>query len=173
MSYDFAPNAARRAVLAGLMLTAALISGCQVRPLYREEEATGKALAAVEYADATDRITQVLRNQLIFLTGGGAGETKMPEYRVQLATRTWSTEVLVEKTSDINRTGTIFVSATYSLTRLSDGKVLKTGQRQSHVLVYWPIQEFATIRAIRDGQDRAAKDLAEIIRADIATVLGR
>jgi LPS-assembly lipoprotein len=36
-----------------------------------------------------------------------------------------------------------------------------------------PQQEFAKIRATRDAENRAARELAEIIRTDIAATLGR
>ena len=50
---------------------------------------------------------------------------------------------------------------------------VKTGKRRTVALVDYPDQEFAKIRATRDAEDRAARELAELIRADIAAWLGR
>jgi LPS-assembly lipoprotein len=50
---------------------------------------------------------------------------------------------------------------------------IKSGNRTAVALVDFPVQEFAKLRAVRDGENRAAKELAELIRADIAAALSR
>jgi LPS-assembly lipoprotein len=150
-----------------------------VRPLYEESGSAAKALPSVAFAaapsgtSASNRITQELRNRLIFLTAGGAGEPQNPEYSVQLNVTSGATEVLGDKASNIMKTGNLTMSASYSLSRMSDGTIIKVGKRQVSVFVYYPLQEFAKIRALRDAEDRAAGELAELIRADLAAVLGR
>ena len=62
------------------------LAGCQVKPLYSEgpQGKPAKALASIEISDADDRVEQEVRNALIFLTSGGAGEPARPEYKMAL-----------------------------------------------------------------------------------------
>lgn len=150
-----------------------LLASCQVRPLYDDTAATRENLGAIAYSDADDQVELEVRNQLIFMTGGGAGEPVAPQYRVDLKVDSDLTGVMLEQSSDTARAGRVTVSADYTLERLSDNTVLKAGHRQAVSLVDFPAQEFAKLRAVRDAENRAARELAELIRADLAMVLGR
>ncbi|MBW8446454.1 MAG: hypothetical protein K0M49_12565 [Arenimonas sp.] len=150
-----------------------LLASCQVRPLYDDTAATRENLGAIAYSDADDRVELEVRNQLIFMTGGGAGEPAAPQYRVDLKVESDLTGVMLEQSSDTARAGRVTVTADYTLERLTDNTVLKAGHRQVVSLVDFPAQEFAKLRAVRDAENRAARELAELIRADLAMVLGR
>jgi LPS-assembly lipoprotein len=159
-------------IVAGLVA----IAGCQVKPLYAvspEGHSTGQQIAAIEFSQADDRIEQAVRNELIFLTSGGAGESKNPAYRLTMNVTSFRQNVLDEQVTNNLIPGRVTVTGDYSLTRISDGKVLKTAQRKSTALLDISAQEFAEMRAYRDAESRAAKQLAEFIRGDIATTLGR
>ena len=69
--------------------------------------------------------------------------------------------------------GQAVVAVDYILRRNADGQVLKAGHRQVTALVDFPVQEFAKVRAIRDAENRAATEAAELVRADLAAALGR
>lgn len=161
-----------RKVLIGLGLAVAL-AGCQVRPLYDEASGTTGSLGSIIYSAASNRVGQEVRNHLIFLTAGGAGEPANPEYEVDLKVSTTTMGVLLDQSSDTAKAGRVIVSASYKLKRASDATTLHTGRRQVVAVVDYPSQEFAKLRAIRDGEDRAARELAEFIRADLASALGR
>lgn len=150
-----------------------LLASCQVRPLYDDTAATRENLGAIAYSDADDRVELEVRNQLIFMTGGGAGEPAAPQYRVDLKVESDLTGVMLEQSSDTALAGRVTVTADYTLERLTDNTVLKAGHRQVVSLVDFPAQEFAKLRAVRDAENRAARELAELIRADLAMVLGR
>ena len=107
------------------------------------------------------------------MTGGGAGEPAAPQYRVELKVESDVTGVLLEQSSDTAAAGRVTVSADYTLERVADATVLKVGHRQAVSLVDYPTQQFAKLRAVRDAENRAARELAELIRADLAMVLGR
>ncbi|MEK1866762.1 MAG: LPS assembly lipoprotein LptE [Ensifer adhaerens] len=159
-------------VLAGaLMLTA--LSGCQVRPLYSDPVGTSTALAAIEISEATDRVEQEVRNALIFLAAGGQGEPVNPQYHLALTVTHRSMGVLYDQAKDRAGAGRIVVKADYNLTKIGTGETIKSGNRTAVALVDFPVQEFAKVRAVRDGENRAAKELAELIRADIAAALSR
>ena len=149
------------------------MAGCQARPLYQDTNGeTRGALAAIAYSEATSRIGLETRNRLIFLTSGG-DETKTPEYRVELTVSGGVEGILLDETSDTANSGRAVVTGNYTLTRISDDTVLKTGRRSGVALFDYPRQEFAKLRAVRDAETRASRELAEVIYADLAMALGR
>lgn len=151
------------------------LAGCQVKPLYSEgpQGKPAKALASIEISDADDRVEQEVRNALVFLTSGGAGEPANPEYRMALNVTSEVMGVLYDQESDTAAAGRVIVRADYNLTRADSGETVRSGNRSAVALVDFPEQEFAKVRATRDAEKRAATELAEIIRADIAAALGR
>lgn len=172
---SFEPNkTARRLALAAVALaSAALLSACQVRPLYDSEGATAARLGSISFSEASSRVEQVVRNRLIFLTSGGAGEPEKADFDVRLQVSSNVAKLLLIDSSDTARAAKVTVSATYSVVRNSDQQVLKSGKRSAVALVDYSIQEFANTRAIRDAENRAGNELAELIRADVATALSR
>lgn len=159
-------------VLAGVLMLTAL-AGCQVRPLYSDPVGTSTALAAIEISEANDRVEQEVRNALIFLAAGGQGEPENPQYHLALTVTHRSMGVLYDQAKDRAGAGRIVVKADYNLTKIGTGETIKSGNRTAVALVDFPVQEFAKVRAVRDGENRAAKELAELIRADIAAALSR
>ncbi|WP_454748147.1 LPS assembly lipoprotein LptE [Ciceribacter selenitireducens] len=173
MSSDPVRVPVRRTSLLLCLGLSALLASCQVRPLYDDTAATRQNLGAIAYSDADDRVELEVRNQLVFMTEGGAGEPATPQYRVDLKVESDVRGVLLEQSSDTAAAGRVTVSADYTLERVADATVLKVGHRQAVSLVDFPTQQFAKLRAARDAENRAARELAELIRADLAMVLGR
>ncbi len=171
MSSELKPSTVlRRSLLIGAAL---LLAGCQARPLYQDNNGeTRGALAAISYSEATSRIGLETRNRLLFLTSGG-DETKTPQYRVELNVSGGVTGILLDEAADTPNAGRAVVVGTYTLKRVSDDTVLKTGRRSGVALFDYPRQEFAKLRAVRDAETRAARELAEMIYADLAMALGR
>lgn len=75
-----------------------------VRPLYGEASGTKERLAAVSISNAGDRITQEVRNQLIFTVSGGAGEPATAQYNVKLSVSSSATSTEVENYDLTTRT---------------------------------------------------------------------
>jgi LPS-assembly lipoprotein len=174
MSSSDRKTPSRRLLLGVAGLSLMLIaSGCQVRPLYATNGVTEAALKSIAFSEAEDRVGLEVRNQLIFMASGGAGEPANPEYDVDLKIKERNIGVLVEVSSDQPRAGRIVLVADFTLKRRATGEVLKTGRRSTVALVDFSEQEFAKIRATRDAENRAARELAELIRADLAGWLGR
>ena len=73
----------------------------------------------------------------------------------------------------VTQPGRVLVTGTYTVTRISDSQVLKSGSRRSTALLDVSRQEFAELRSVRDAEDRAARELAELIRADLAIALAK
>ncbi|MDX3928399.1 MAG: LPS assembly lipoprotein LptE [Shinella sp.] len=164
-------RAARLLISVGILT----LAGCQVRPLYSTGSGMEQTLASISISEAKDRIEQKVRNSLIFLLGGGSGEPANPQYRMELNVTSTSTGVLIDTVDDDDaaRAGRITVSADYNLARTDTGETIRSGKRSVVALADFPIQEFAKVRAIRDAENRAARELAEVIRADIAASLSR
>lgn len=171
--FDRTTSYRRRFLAAGGLSLLLLAAGCQVKPLYATDSQTDAALKSIEFSEATTRVELEVRNQLIFLTSGGAGEPANPEYDVDITLTTRNIGVLLETSTDTPRAGRIVLKADFTLKKRSTGEVLKTGRRSSVALVDFSEQEFAKIRATRDAENRAARELAELIRADLASWLGR
>ena len=171
MSSELKPSTVlRRSLLIGAAL---LMAGCQARPLYQDANGeTRGALAAISYSEATSRVGLETRNRLLFLTSGGK-ESQTPEYRVELVVSGGVEGILLDEAADTPNAGRAAVVGTYTLKRISDDTVVKTGRRTGVALFDYPRQEFAKLRAARDAETRAARELAEFIYADLAMALGR
>ncbi|WP_337267766.1 LPS assembly lipoprotein LptE [Oryzifoliimicrobium ureilyticus] len=174
MSFDVTFTLTRRVGLAVFIGAMMSLASCQVRPLYSESSGVVEKLKAVEFSAATTRIEQEVRNRLIFLASGGAGEPAKADYTVELHARSDVTEtLLLAQISDDSRAGRVTVSVDYTLKSKTDGRVIKAGNRYATALVDFTEQQFAKQRAIRDGENRAAREAAELVGADIASALGR
>ena len=158
--------------LAGVALIGVL-AGCQVRPLYSTPGGTEGKLASISISEAGDRVEQQVRNDLIFLFAGGAGEPQNAVYHLEMDVTVRTVGVLNDVRDDIARSGRVTVTADYNLTRADSGETLASGKRSAVAMVDFPAQEFAKLRAIRDAENRGARELAELIRADIASALAR
>ena len=158
--------------LAGVALIGVL-AGCQVRPLYSTPSGTEGKLASISISEASDRVEQQVRNDLIFLFAGGAGEPQNAVYHLEMDVTVRTVGVLNDVRDDIARSGRVTVTADYNLTRADSGETLASGKRSAVAMVDFPAQEFAKLRAIRDAENRGARELAELIRADVASALAR
>ena len=158
--------------IAGIALLG-VVAGCQVRPLYSTPGVVEGKLASISISEADDRIEQQVRNHLVFLFGGGAGETQNAAYRLELHVTARTLGVLADVAADTMRAGRVIVSADYNLARADTGETVASGQRATSATLDFPAQEFAKLRAIREAQDRAARETAEFVRADVAAALAR
>lgn len=158
--------------LVGVALVATL-AGCQVRPLYSTSSGTEGKLASISISEASDRVEQQVRNDLVFLFAGGAGEPQNAVYHLDMDVSSRTVGVLNDVVTDTARSGRVTVTADYNLTKADSGETLASGKRSAVAMVDFPTQEFAKLRAIRDAENRGARELAELIRADVASALAR
>ena len=158
--------------LAGVALIG-MLAGCQVRPLYSTPGGTEGKLASISISEAGDRVEQQVRNDLIFLFAGGAGEPQNAVYHLEMDVTVRTVGVLNDVRDDIARSGRVTVTADYNLTRADSGETVASGKRSAVAMVDFPAQEFAKLRAVRDAENRGARELAELIRADVASALAR
>ncbi|RCS23628.1 hypothetical protein DUT91_10000 [Phyllobacterium salinisoli] len=185
----FMPKLKRSALFAILAGTLMTIAGCTVQPLYSGGGGAAgiggtvapgmrEKLASIAIEPATTRYGQEVRNKLIFLLSGGAGEPATPAYRLSLGvTSSTIAAVSVDIGDSTDRTGrpsagTVRVASNYVL-RDTNGKPVAKGTRVVSASFDRPRQEFANLRAERDAQDRAAQELAEQLMLAIAQNLSK
>ena len=173
----------KRTLTLSVAVLALALGGCQVRPLYSDASpslssiATPVALKSISVNEVDSRYGQEVRNQLIFLLNGGAGEPASPTYKLDLGvtTQTISTAaVAVDATSAGQPTaGGIVLTSLYVLTNATNGEVVTTGKRSVTASFDRPAQQFASLRAQRDAENRAARELAELVRLALAADLSK
>jgi LPS-assembly lipoprotein len=164
MSWFDRNSKVRLVAAATLLLALPSLVGCQVRPLYAERSAA--ALSTIGISDAENRLGQVVRNQLIFLFNGGKGEPSQPEYVLNLKVSSSTTAILDKVSSAAPKPGSVQVSAAYELKR--GDFVVKKGTRSVDAQIDRSSQQFALIRAVRDAENRAAREIAEFIMMDVS-----
>ena len=173
----------RLLVLSGVVAAAGLMSACTVRPLYSNaplsagSQVGAKAeLASIAIKPVNTRYAQQVRNNLIFAFTGGAGQPAVPVYSLDLGvTELFQSAALIQTTTneDTPTAGTVTLTAAYTLTDAKTGAKLATGKRSISSSFDQPLQEFAGYRAQRDAEDRAARELADLLHLAIAQDLAK
>ncbi|MEM6463670.1 MAG: LPS assembly lipoprotein LptE [Pseudomonadota bacterium] len=156
-----------------LALSVIGLQACQVRPLYYSDTGVQTSLASVGVENVEDRVSQELRNRLIFLYSGGAGEPVNPDYSIEVEVDGRASRALREQLADGITSQRYTATVTYTLTDNRSKEVVGSGQRTVVTFYDQTTQEFANRRALRDAENRAARELAEIVRADTASIVTR
>ena len=174
------PRAATLAIVtAGLMV----LAGCTVEPLYMAAPAPssesvtssiGGDLSTIAVKPVADRVGQQVRNQLIFLFGNGKGQPANPRYSLDLTVYAVSEPTANIQINNQNEPTAAILTAygSYKLTA-AGGKPFSQGDRQIAASYDVPQQEFAAYTAKIDAENRAARELAELIRLAVAQDLKR
>jgi LPS-assembly lipoprotein len=162
-------------LLSGLVLA----SACTVRPLYAPATSTAAGatttaqLSSISVKPVATRYGQEVRNHLIFLFNGGQGEPASPAYVLDPGVTALNEPAAIIQigNEDEPTAGTITMTSRYTLTQ--SGKPVAKGTRQVSASYDAPRQEFARLRAVRDAENRAARELAELVRLAVAQDLER
>lgn len=160
------------AVLAVLLIVTPLLGACGFRPLHADIDGTGpvsEKMAAINIAPVPGRVGQQLRNELIFKTTGG-GATPPSEYRLNIAVRERVTSTIVERTGEAKRQ-VYNLDAKFKLTRLSDNAVILEGSSFARAGFERFESIFSNVRARYDAENRAAKTVAQDLKARLSAFL--
>ena len=167
--------------LAIALASAGLVAGC-FEPLYGERTLSGGPglrdrfssvdVAQIDAANGTPeaRLAVEIRNALLYdMTGGHGGVS--PTHRLVIKLASTKQSVIVDVTSarpDIENYG---IDAAYALTELATGKAVINGTTFARVSYDIPAgeQRFARARGLRDAESRAAKGIADNIKARLAS----
>jgi LPS-assembly lipoprotein len=160
------------AILAVILMVTPMLGACGFRPLHADIDGTGSAsekLAAMQIAPIPGRVGQQLRNELIFKSTGG-GLAPPAEYRLNIAIRERVTSTLVERTGDAKRQ--IYnLDAKFTLTRMSDKTELLKGSSFARAGFERFESIFSNVRARYDAENRAAKTVAQDLKARLSAFL--
>ena len=155
----------------GLALAAALLTGCQVRPLYAPDASGVSArsqLPAIAVDEPVTRQEQVFRNALIFgLRGGGEAASSLyaMNYRITSEIQQLAIEAITGTPTSYQINGRI----AYILEDAATGKPLLVDEALATVSYNRSSQNFANLRAERDAEDRLATTLASKVETRLAT----
>ncbi|TDR87122.1 LPS assembly lipoprotein LptE [Enterovirga rhinocerotis] len=163
--------------LCRLLLAASLtlpLAGC-FRPLYGPT-ASGvpvqQSLAAIEVAKVTvpqgqEQLSHYLRSELVFeLDGSGTVSQKRYQLAVNAAEAIQIT--ITDTITGRADAAQLNVTARYTLTSLDGKREVLTGTAKTSATYFRDPQRFASVRAARDAEIRASKQIAEEIKNRIA-----
>jgi len=172
-----------RVAVCGMVAALALVSACTVRPLYSNQPlspgsqlSASAELASISIKPVSTRYGQQVRNNLIFAFGQGSGEPASPAYTLDLGVTELvesAAIVQVQTQEDEPTAGTVTLSANYVLRDTATNTVIAVGKRSIPSSFDRPRQEFAAYRAQIDAENRAARELADLLRLSIAQDLAK
>ncbi|MGO4408237.1 LPS assembly lipoprotein LptE [Bosea sp. RAF48] len=166
----------RRALLAAAFVAAALAGGC-FQPLYSENTKSTvggnvkTALRTIEIPEIKGLIGHYFRNELVFEFDGGGEPDAQRKLRLEANIAESVEVVTVDYINGRADSAVLVATATWKVTRIGTGEVVSSGTNSVRAPYERSGQRFATVRAARDAQIRAAKNLATIIRGQIAADL--
>ena len=155
------------------LVLAGLAAGC-FEPLYGERSFTSAGGPSVrDKLSAVDVLPIEAPNgrpeARIDTSGGGSPAPPTHKLKIKLTTSRQSVIVDIYTTRpDVENYG---IDATYSLTEITTGKVVVTGQTFARVSFDIPGQQqrFARARGLRDAENRASKVIADQIRSRLTS----
>jgi len=173
-------------VIAGFL---AVLTACTVQPLYSGRTAGNSLsynvmpdihskLSSIAIDSPADHMTQMVRNRLIYLLSGGAGQPASPAYQLTLNVNSYVRRaVRVNIGNDTDRegrasAGTVIATSNYVLKDIQ-GKLLLKRNRSITSSFDRPRQEYANLQAEQDAKKRAAEELAERIFLSLAQNFAR
>jgi LPS-assembly lipoprotein len=172
------PLALRLAVIGA---AAATVAGC-FQPMYGDAKLTltpsvAANMAAVDVTQIVapngtplSRIAVDVRNRLLFgLTGGSAAAP--PVYRLNILISGSSESLIVDINSGRPDTQDYALNASYTLTEVKTGRPVLHAQTFARVSYDIPgqAQRFARDRGLRDAEDRASQQIADNVKARLAS----
>ena len=176
--HTVAPLARRRVVRLATAALLALSVGACLRPLHgptASGERMQDLLAAIEVEPVTapsaqQRLTHYLRSELVFDLDG-SGQPPPKKFKLVVGASEVVASPLVDTVTGRASAATLTASATCTLSTLDGTRVISTGKATASASYDRHPQRFASVRAARDAEIRAAKLLSEQIRTRLSAAL--
>jgi LPS-assembly lipoprotein len=171
------PDLRRSLIAAAAGFLLAGLAACTVQPLHGGGPAgpVSSQLSAIHVSPVDTRQALEVRNHLIFLLGGGAGQPASPAWKLDLDVHSRVSETALIQIGKDNEpsAGTVILSANWRLRDAASGETVASGRRVAQASYDRMRQEFANVRAVRDAENRAARELAEMLRLALAQEVAR
>jgi LPS-assembly lipoprotein len=152
-----------------------VLAGC-FQPMYADRSVVGgtgpnlrDAMRDVEVVAVDGRLGQEIRNDIIFELTGGAGNPSGAPYKLNMSVSSNSFNAIIDPTSGLAQTETVSLDVSYRLKDVANDKVVLTDQAIARVTIDRTAQRYARVRAVRDAENKAAKIVAEQMRARVAS----
>ncbi|MGJ8569098.1 MAG: hypothetical protein ACSHXI_00185 [Hoeflea sp.] len=166
LSFEVLGMGSKPRILAAV-LGLGLLAGCQVQPLYGTMDGQKQSISV---SVAQSRVEQVVRNELVL---GFGGEQQNTAYSLDLKVTSDNTGTLPDGVDNDFTAARTSVTADYVLKSTSTGEIVKSGSRFVDAQQDLPSQKFAQERAKLDAENRAARQVAALVRADLVAALSR
>jgi len=156
-----------------LALGVALLSGCNVGPMYGPlalNPALVGDLQAIDVAPIPDRLGHYVRNELIF-DFNGTGATVAPRYRLFVTLKEQVRTPIIDTVTQRATSATAVVDASYRLVSLPDETEIVKGVAENIASYDRFSNRLSNVRAARDAEIRDAKTIADEIRTRISIAL--
>ena len=162
----------RRFILIGLV--ALVLPACGFKPMYgqnAESPAVLQKLRAVSIDTIDDRLGQLVRNAIVDrVTPGGASANPLFLLKVNVIEE--REDVGIRQDASITRAN-FRLSAQFSLVEINTDTVLITGTTWSQTAFDVVQQDFSTVTAELDAQQRLAEEIADEITTRMAVYFDR
>jgi LPS-assembly lipoprotein len=159
-----------RFVAAALMAAMFALSACTVTPLYSAGGVPGvlqAELASISILPVSDRLPQIVRNDLIFAFGSNSSPAN-PKYEMSISAGTGGAPNVPTPAITLVR---VTVTVRYTLREIASGDVVASGSTSATTNYQTSNQAFANLRAREDAEARAASAAADTVRVEVAAAL--
>ena len=159
-------------LVSSAVIAVAFATGCGFQPLHAPSAgASAPDMGKIRIAPISDRVGQQLHNLLLDkLTP--SGPPKAPRYVLHVKLGE-SLQNLAVRKDDVATRANLVMSASFSLVRVGDGKVLLSNSATSANSYNILRQEFGTLSAENNARARAVRELSDQIRTRVAIFLSR
>ena len=159
----------RAATAAMAMLGACALAGCGFTPLYATP-GLSSGLSSIQVVAPQGRVAFLLGQDLDDALG--RNKSAAPEYRLDLSVNQ-SRDPRGLRLDNVAERYALTVTVDYTLTSITTGKAVHTGQVTSQVSYDAADAPYAGIAARQNTQEKVASDAARRIQADLAAWLAR
>ncbi|MFC5422151.1 LPS assembly lipoprotein LptE [Bosea eneae] len=176
MSSSEAMTRRRPLALAATLALAALAGGC-FQPLYGEGTVSKvggnvrNAMLGIDVPEIKGLVGHYLRNELVFEFDGGGAPDRQKILKLTASTSESLEVITVDYANGRADSAILVATADWQLVRAGSNEVVASGQSIVRAPYERSQQRFAALRAARDAQIRAAKELAQQIKARVAAAL--
>jgi LPS-assembly lipoprotein len=152
------------------VVSALALTGCGFHPLYGTIDGKpGIDMSSIYVKPIPERTGYVLRNDLLDLFDS-MGNPEGAKYRLEIELKTQRVALGFLENAQITRYN-FYLTARYQLISTATNKAVKRGTARTITSYNVVSSPYATVTAEKDAQDRAARDIAETVRTELAVFL--